>query len=152
MKTIKGIISWYDASSKKGCIWSLDGTPYRIHEFSELKGFKKAPKDGEHVTLSLSNASTHPIIKWVKKSVKKHKLSNKKREPIIRPVTNTMQDSFSGQLVTISGFRVINYHWAEPEVQKDDNKLHAVTGLFSTPEGPLAMWEGRWEKYCGYNK
>lgn len=145
-KTIKGVIGWYDEHSKRGSIWSLDGTPYRIHEFSDLGDY--IPTEGDHVTFRLKKDSCRPIMKWVKKSKSKHKIKKTKREPVVGPVTFTTQDQLSGRIVVMHGFRVTNYHWIE--VRNDDNKLAAVTGLFNDAQGPIEMWNGTWEQYCGY--
>ncbi len=145
MKTIKGIIHWYDKHSKHGCIISMDGIWYRIHEFTKLN-FK--PKENDHITFRLSPDSIRPIVKWVKKSKTKHKLVKKKRTPQVSYKRIKVMDQFTGRLVTMGGYHISNFHWLE--VRDNDDKVHAVTGLFNTKDGPIQMWNGTWEKYCGY--
>ncbi len=145
MKTIKGVVHWYDKHSKRGCIISLDGIWYRIHEFTKIEF---PIKENDHITFRLEESSIKPIVRWVKKSKKKYKLSKKKKTPKVSFRKIQVVDQFSGRIVILDGYHVSNYHWLE--VRDNDDKIHAVQGLFSTPEGPIHMWNGTWEKYCGY--
>lgn len=149
-KAIKGVIHWYDKESKHGCIVSLDSVWYRIHEFTKLIGNKNyIPKEGDHILFKLADDSVKPIVKIIKKTKKNHRIKKQKsKKPKVARRSIRIMDQFSGRLVTLSGYSVINYHWIE--VRHDDNKMEAIQGLFNDPQGPIAMWNGTWDKYCGH--
>lgn len=144
-KIIKGIIYWYDKHSKTGCIISLDHNWYRIHAFTKMEF---VPKENEHITFKLVKDSIRPIIKWIKKS-KQYKIKKIKRTPKVSYRRIRVIDQFTNRLITFGGYYISNYHWLE--VRDNGNKLHAVTGMFNTPEEAIHMWNGTGEKCCGYS-
>lgn len=73
------------------------------------------------------------------------------KKPIVKKRIIKVTDPSFGGGVELDGYSVVNF--TAEEVAGDDpeqNKLNAIVGLFNDQQGPIEMWNGTWEKYCGY--